>query len=166
MASLSEDFDRSGRVGSGSDLGDSPSPGSMHLIESLLEKTRTNESDESNPPVVRQRASADHYDVAILDASVEHGASIAEALHAEGISVSAFQTKQDFLRFLEVQKIDLAMIVIHSKSWWRDELRLFCDSIRYRQHASNIICVLTWPPACPLDRLFGDTLGVVVFHEG
>jgi hypothetical protein len=96
---------------------------------------------------------------------LEHAASLVDALQARGIAVTAFQSKEGVLKLVAKRPIELAIQVLHSKSWWRDELRLFCNSIRYLQERAEIICILRWPEECPLDRLYGDTLGVVVLHE-
>lgn len=105
------------------------------------------------------------FDVLLFDPSRKHAASIVEAVQAIGISATAFQSREDFLQALDKQKIDLAVIALDSKSWWRDELRLLCNSIRYVQEKPDIICFLRWPPTNPLDKLYGDTLGVEVLHE-
>jgi DNA-binding response OmpR family regulator len=109
---------------------------------------------------------AEEYSVLILDASEEHAASLLDALQDAGIKATAFQAKQKFLEHVARQSINLAILVLHSKSWWKDELRLFCNSIRYLQETPELVCVLTWPPEGPQDRLYGEALGVGVLHVG
>jgi len=105
------------------------------------------------------------YSVLILDASPEYAASLVYALHAKGVDATAFQSKQDALEFVSRRRIELAIQVLQPKSWWRDELRLFCNSIRYLHENVEIVCILRWPEECSLDRLYGDTLNVMVLHE-
>lgn len=107
----------------------------------------------------------DPYSVLILDASPEHAAPLVDALHAKGIDTAAFQSKKEAFESVSRRPIELAIHVIQSKSWWRDELRLFCNSIRYLQENVEIVCILRWPEECSLDRLYGDTLNVTVLHE-
>jgi len=112
-----------------------------------------------------------HYSVAILDASIEHAASFVDALRAVEISVSVFQTKQGFLEFVKEQEVDLGILVINLKAWWKDELRLFCNSIRYLREnpEPEILCILNWPPKDSeeeaMDRISGDMLRADVRHE-
>jgi hypothetical protein len=106
-----------------------------------------------------------HYSVLILDASPNYAASLVYALHAKGIAATAFQSQQDALEFVSRRRIELAIQVLQSKSWRRDELRLFCSSIRYLHENVEIVCILRWPEECSHDRLYGDTLNVTVLHE-
>lgn len=105
------------------------------------------------------------FSVLILDALSKHAASFVDALQAKGIAAIAFKSKQEAYEFVARRSVELAIYVLHSKSWWRDELRLFCNSIRHAQENVEIICILTWQEECPLDRLYGDTLNVTVLHE-
>jgi hypothetical protein len=104
------------------------------------------------------------YGVLIFDPSAEHAGTIMTELQSANVTAIAFQTKQQVFEFVGVRQIDMAVIVIYSKAWWRDELRLFCNSIRYLQKTAEIICVLNWPEECSLDRIYGDTLDVTVLH--
>jgi len=131
----------------------------------------------STPPIEPPHGSrgktptGNHYSVAILDASTEPAASFVDALCAAEISVTVFRTKQDFLEFVREQEVDLGILVLHSKAWWRDELRLFCNSIRYLRENSGpeILCILNWPPKDSeeeaMDRISGDMLRADVRHE-
>jgi hypothetical protein len=112
----------------------------------------------------RRGSSGEEYSVLILDASEEHGVSLVNALQEAEIEATAFQAKQKFLEYVARQPANLAILVLHSKSWWKDELRLFCNSIRYLKETPELICVLRWPPEGPLDRLYGEALGVGVLH--
>ena len=106
----------------------------------------------------------EEYSVLILDASVEHAASLVDALQEAGIEATAFQDKHKFLEHVAREPVSLAVLVLHSKSWWKDELRTFCYSVRYLKETPEVICVLRWPPEGPLDRLYGEALGVGVLH--
>ena len=102
--------------------------------------------------------------VAILDSDSAHAAALVDALQEAGIDAMAFQDKQKFLEYVARQPINFAILVLQSKSWWKDELRLFCNSVRYLKETPELICVLRWPPESPMDRLYGEALGVAVIH--
>ena len=134
--------------------------------------------DCSTPPIEppqhgleRKILTGDHYSVAILDALTEHAASFVDALLPAEITVTVFQTKQGFLEFVKEQQVDLGILVLHSKAWWKDELRLFCNSIRYLQEnpEPEILCILNWPAKDSeeeaMDRISGDALRTDVRHE-
>lgn len=133
-------------------------------LGSLGEIARRGEISKSGSESTNQVSLDGNYHIAMLDSSADHAELLLDGVRAVGVSATAFQTKQDLLRFLGRQDVDLAVVVFHSKSWWRDELRLFCNSVRHFQENAEIICILTWPEECPLDRLYGDTLNVSVLH--
>jgi hypothetical protein len=100
----------------------------------------------------------------ILDSDSAHADALVDALQEAEIDAMAFQDKQKFLEYLARQPVNVAILVLHSKSWWKDELRLFANSIHYLKETPELICVLGWPPEGPLDRLYGEALGVAVLH--
>jgi hypothetical protein len=101
---------------------------------------------------------------AILDADPAHADALVDALKEIEIEATAFQAKQKFLEYIARQPINFAILVLHSKSWWKDELRIFCNSVHYLQETPEHVCFLRWPPEGPLDRLYGKELGVRVVH--
>lgn len=111
------------------------------------------------------------FSVLLLDTSTEHTASIIDALHVSGISATAFQSKQKLLEFAKRQRVNLAVLSLHSSAWWQDELRLFCNSIRHLQKnpEPEILCILNWPPTNAeeeaMNRISGDALRVDVRHD-
>lgn len=119
----------------------------------------------------RKNPTAAPYHAVILDASADRAKSLADALHVEGIASTAFQTKQKLFEFVEGRQVNLAVLVLRSKAWWKDELRLFCNSIRYLQEEPEpeILCILNWPPKDleeeSMNRVSGDALRVHVRHE-
>jgi hypothetical protein len=113
----------------------------------------------------------DRYPIVILDASVTHAASLVEAMHLDEPEAIVFQTKQKLLEFVEKRQVYLGILVLHSKAWWKQELRLFCNAIRHRQENPElkIRCILTWPPKDreeeDMDRISGAALRTDVRHE-
>jgi PleD family two-component response regulator len=112
----------------------------------------------------RRGSPGEEYSVLILDASEEHAASLVDALQEAGIEATAFQDKHKFLEHVAREPVSLAVLVLHSKSWWKDELRTFCYSVRYLKETTEIICVLKWRSKGPQDRIDGEALGVGVLH--
>jgi hypothetical protein len=67
----------------------------------------------------------------ILDFDPADGYALVDALKDAKIEATAFQAKPKFLEYVARQPVNFAILVLHSKSWWKDEARLFCNSIRY-----------------------------------
>jgi hypothetical protein len=109
--------------------------------------------------------------VIILDSIEEHASLLLDRLRDADIDAWAFQTIQRLVEFMGTQPINLAVLVLHSSAWWKDELRLFCNSIRYRQQRPDpeILCILSWPPKDleeeAMNRVSGDALRADVRHE-
>ena len=102
--------------------------------------------------------------VVVLDSDPSHAVSLSDAL-SRRFHVTSFRTKEMFAEALKKNRADFAVIVFRSPSWWRNELQSFCDAVRRMDEPPEIICILRWPPEGPGDRLFGDELNLVVFHE-
>lgn len=121
--------------------------------------------------VNRGSVGPDRYSIAIVDASLENAAPLVDAFNREQVAIFAFQTKKTLLEFVLKQQVDLGILVLHSKAWWKDELRLFCNSMRYFQENSEpeILCILNWPPESgeeeAMDRVCGYALRADVRHE-
>lgn len=87
------------------------------------------------------------------------------------METAAFESMQTVLKFLDTRHVHLAVLVLHSRTWWKDELRLFCNSIRYLQQKPEpeILCILNWSPKnaeeAAMDQLSGDALRADVRHE-
>ena len=103
--------------------------------------------------------------VLILDSDPEHAAELAHALHRIGLHASVSRDRQMAVEALRKERSDLAVIVFRSPSWWRNDLKSFCDAVRSVERVPEIVCVLRWPPNGPNDRLYGDQLKVGVLHE-
>ena len=103
--------------------------------------------------------------VLIIDSDLKHAAELAHALHRIGLHVSVFRDRRMAVEALRKESADLVVIMFDSPSWWRNDLKSFCDAIRSGECVLEIVCVLRWPPNGPDDRLYGDQLKVEVLHE-
>jgi DNA-binding response OmpR family regulator len=103
--------------------------------------------------------------ILIVDADTTHAAALADALHGVNLCVSVCRDHRTAVDALGKLGADIVVMVPRSPSWWRNDLKSFCDAIRHIASRPEIVCVLRWPPNGPNDRLFGDELNVGVLHE-
>lgn len=103
--------------------------------------------------------------ILILDADVDHAEELAEALSVVGFRASVVRARDAVVAAIKRGVVDLVIIVPHSPSWWRNDLKSFCEAIRNVADRPEIMCVLPWPAKGPGDRIFGDELNVRVLHE-
>jgi DNA-binding response OmpR family regulator len=103
--------------------------------------------------------------VLIVDAELTHAATLADALHGVSFHAAICRDYQTAVDVLEKQGADFVLMVPRSSSWWRNDLKSFCDAIRHIEPRPEIVCVLRWSANGPNDRLFGNELNVVVLHE-
>lgn len=103
--------------------------------------------------------------ILIVDADTTHAAALTEALISVNFLVEACRNYRTAINGLQKQGADIVVVVPGSSSWWRNDLKSFCDAIRYFDRQPQIVCVLRWPPHGPNDRLFGEELNVEVIHE-
>lgn len=103
--------------------------------------------------------------VLIIDSDPKYAAKLAHALHCIGPHVSVIRDRWMVVEVLGNERADIVVIVFDSPSWWRIDLKAFCDAIRTVEHHPEIVCVLRWPQIGPDDRLYGDQLSVGVLHE-
>ncbi len=103
--------------------------------------------------------------VLILDEDLGHAAELGHALRRIGLNSSVFRDRRMAVEAFKKEPPELAVLVFRSPSWWRDDLKSFCDAIRSVVRKPEILCVLRWSPIGPNDRLYGDRLNVGVLHE-
>jgi hypothetical protein len=108
-------------------------------------------------------APCDH--ILILDVDASHAAALAEALTLVGFKASVVRARQALIAAIIRGGVDLVIIVPRSPSWWRSDLKSYCEAIRDVLDHPEIMCVLPWPAKGPGDRIFGDELNVAVLHE-
>jgi hypothetical protein len=108
-------------------------------------------------------ASCDH--ILILDADANHAEALAEALTLVGFQAFVARAREAVIAAIKQGGVDLVIIVPRSPSWWRSDLKTFCEAIRDVGDRPEIMCILPWPAKGPGDRIFGDELNVAVLHE-
>lgn len=103
--------------------------------------------------------------VLIVDPDPIHAIALKEALEAANYFVSVHCNHRTATDAALSQGISAVVFVSSSPSWWRNDLKDFCESVANTKHAIDVVCLLRWPSIGPTDRLFGDELNVRVLHE-
>jgi DNA-binding response OmpR family regulator len=103
--------------------------------------------------------------VLIVDPDPIHAIALKEALEAANYFVSVHHDHRTAMHAVVSQGIRAIVLVSSSPSWWRNDLKTFCESVANIKHAMDVVCLLRWPSIGPTDRLFGDELNVRVLHE-
>jgi hypothetical protein len=103
--------------------------------------------------------------ILIMDADANHAEALAEALTLVGFQVFVIRAGEAVIAAIKRGGFGLVIIVPHSPTWWRSDLKTLCEAIRDAGERPEIMCVLPWPAKGPGDRIFGDELNVVVLHE-
>lgn len=103
--------------------------------------------------------------ILIVDPDPIHSTALKEALEAANYFVSVHRDHRTAMHAVVSEGISAVVFVSSSPSWWRNDLKAFCESMANTKHAMHVVCLLRWPSIGPTDRLFGDELNVSVFHE-
>lgn len=103
--------------------------------------------------------------VLIVDPDPIHATALKDALEAANYFVSVHRDRRTAMQAVASQGISAVVFVSSSPSWWRDDLKAFCESVANAKHAMDVVCLLRWLSIGPTDRLFGDELNVRVLHE-
>jgi DNA-binding response OmpR family regulator len=103
--------------------------------------------------------------VLIVDPDPVHAIALKESLEAANYFVSVHRDHRTAMQAVGSQGISTVVFVSSSPSWWRNDLKAFCESAANTKQAMDVICLLRWPSIGPTDRLFGDELNVRVLHE-
>lgn len=103
--------------------------------------------------------------ILIVDPDPVHATALKQALEAANYFVSIHRNHRTAMQAMGCQGIRAAVFVSSSPSWWRMDLKAFCESVANTKHSLDVVCLLRWPSIGPADRLFGDELKVRVIHE-
>ncbi|HUN84795.1 MAG TPA: hypothetical protein VMU48_10470 [Terracidiphilus sp.] len=104
-------------------------------------------------------------EILIVDPDPVHATALKEALETADYIVSVHRDQRTAMQAVVSQGIRAVVFVSSSPSWWRNDLKAFCESVANAKYEMDVVCLLRWPSIEPTDRLFGDELNVRVLHE-
>lgn len=103
--------------------------------------------------------------VVVVDSDSEHALVLKAHLEDAGCLVEICSNVRLAPVITGRQDTHVAVLVHQSPTWWRTDLRSFCDAVARLDRPPAVICLLRWPSQGPSDRLYGDELKVTMFHE-
>lgn len=104
-------------------------------------------------------------EILIVDPDPIHATALKEALETADYFVSVHRDQRTATQAVASQDICAVVFVSSSPSWWRNDLKAFCESVANTKHMMDLVCLLRWPSIGPAERIFGDQLDVSVLHE-
>lgn len=103
--------------------------------------------------------------VVVVDSDSEHALTLKS--HLEGVLcfVEVCSDPRFALAMVTKHGAQVVVLVHQSPAWWKSDVRKLCDAMARLDEPPTVLCLLRWLPRGPGDRLYGDELKVVVFHE-
>lgn len=103
--------------------------------------------------------------VVIVDSDSDHALTLKSHLESVGCFVEVCSNARFASAMVTKQGAQVVVLVYQSPAWWKGDVRKLCDAMAKLDESPVVLCLLRWPPQGPSDRLYGDELKVVVFHE-
>ncbi len=103
--------------------------------------------------------------ILILDNDAAHADALVRALRRIDRSIEACGDTRLAITKCLTEATDVLIVVPASPHDWKEQLSTTCASLKSRVDHAAVLCVLRWLPQGPMDRLFGDALGIEVQYE-
>lgn len=103
--------------------------------------------------------------ILILDNDAAHADALVRALRRMDRSIETCADTRLAIAKCLTDATDVLIVVPASPRDWKEQLSATCATLKSRVDHPAVLCVLRWMPQGPMDRLFGDALGIEVQHE-
>jgi anthranilate/para-aminobenzoate synthase component II len=103
--------------------------------------------------------------ILILDNDAAHADALVRALRRTDRSIETCANTRLTIAKCLTDATDVLIVVPASPRDWKEQLSTACATLKSSADHPAVLCVLRWTPQGPMDRLFGDALGIEVQYE-